>query len=256
MAQTPPLSREWRHRHNQPKPPRLRSACNQCNSSKVKCTGERRGCARCNTLRTECVYEESRVGKVQSSRSKLKKKDAQQNDKFDRTEINVSPGTIVAAQPASTQTTSSQTVTAPLSANDTVASQTTQIQHHTSQCDVPAVGQTTQNGQVLNTDNDWSMSDHWPCAPAWNYDLPLMDNNLLPMNDFDIEQDAVTNQIDDGEHNDDALVSGGSRATSPLESGEASVNVAEERVRAPVLIPQFVVCQLPTEKTIHVHLHA
>ncbi|KAH8888275.1 hypothetical protein GQ53DRAFT_843658 [Thozetella sp. PMI_491] len=54
------------------KPPRLRSACNQCYSAKVKCSGERDGCGRCKALRTECIYTESRVGKVPGVRSKKK----------------------------------------------------------------------------------------------------------------------------------------------------------------------------------------
>lgn len=44
-----------------------------CLLLKVKCTGEHDGCARCRNLNTECVYAESRVGKVQGSRSKRRK---------------------------------------------------------------------------------------------------------------------------------------------------------------------------------------
>ncbi|KAI1435778.1 hypothetical protein GGR50DRAFT_284546 [Xylaria sp. CBS 124048] len=57
-------------RNRQPRPPKLRTACNQCNAAKVKCSGERDGCARCRTLHTTCVYVESRVGKVQGPRSR------------------------------------------------------------------------------------------------------------------------------------------------------------------------------------------
>ncbi|KAI0172952.1 hypothetical protein GGR52DRAFT_572762 [Hypoxylon sp. FL1284] len=63
---------------SQPKPPRLRTACNQCNAAKVKCTGERDGCIRCKTLRTECIYTESRVGKVRGLRTKRKESEPQQ----------------------------------------------------------------------------------------------------------------------------------------------------------------------------------
>ncbi|KAF2014415.1 hypothetical protein BU24DRAFT_213944 [Aaosphaeria arxii CBS 175.79] len=58
---------------HQPRPPRLRAACNQCNVAKVKCTGEKTGCSRCISLNTECIYMESRVGKVQGIRTKRKK---------------------------------------------------------------------------------------------------------------------------------------------------------------------------------------
>ncbi|KAF2259673.1 hypothetical protein CC78DRAFT_620824 [Lojkania enalia] len=57
----------------QPKPPKLRSACNQCNAAKVKCSGEREGCTRCVNLRVQCIYVESRVGKVQGIRTKRKR---------------------------------------------------------------------------------------------------------------------------------------------------------------------------------------
>ncbi|KAF2789635.1 hypothetical protein K505DRAFT_378094, partial [Melanomma pulvis-pyrius CBS 109.77] len=63
---------EQRSSH-QPKPPKLRSACNQCNAAKVKCSGDRRGCTRCVGLNVECIYLESRVGKVQGVRAKRKK---------------------------------------------------------------------------------------------------------------------------------------------------------------------------------------
>ncbi|KAF2446662.1 hypothetical protein P171DRAFT_512465, partial [Karstenula rhodostoma CBS 690.94] len=55
-----------------PKNPKLRSACDQCNLSKVKCSGHRDGCTRCRNLRVECVYGESRVGKVQPPRKRKK----------------------------------------------------------------------------------------------------------------------------------------------------------------------------------------
>ncbi|KAI1824919.1 hypothetical protein F4861DRAFT_224876 [Xylaria intraflava] len=61
----------------QPRPPKLRSACNQCNAAKVKCSGERDGCARCKALQTSCLYVESRVGKVQGPRLRQRKQAAQ-----------------------------------------------------------------------------------------------------------------------------------------------------------------------------------
>ncbi|KAI0455773.1 hypothetical protein F5B21DRAFT_181643 [Xylaria acuta] len=77
MSQPP----EQRPRKRQPKPPKLRSACNQCNAAKVKCSGERDGCARCKTLQNTCLYAESRVGKVQGPRLRQKSLVAQNTSK-------------------------------------------------------------------------------------------------------------------------------------------------------------------------------
>ncbi|KAK2836990.1 hypothetical protein FQN49_006516 [Arthroderma sp. PD_2] len=52
------------------KPVRWRSACNQCHSAKVRCSGERTGCSRCSNLQYECVYAVSRVGKVPGIRAR------------------------------------------------------------------------------------------------------------------------------------------------------------------------------------------
>ncbi|KAF3396083.1 hypothetical protein F1880_007225 [Penicillium rolfsii] len=49
---------------------KLRSACNQCHFSKVRCSGEKTGCSRCLNLGYTCVYVESRVGKVQGNRAR------------------------------------------------------------------------------------------------------------------------------------------------------------------------------------------
>ncbi|KAF2179232.1 hypothetical protein K469DRAFT_716502 [Zopfia rhizophila CBS 207.26] len=59
------------------RPIKLRTACNQCCSAKVKCSGERTGCERCQNLGTQCIYAESRVGKVPGIRAKKKRS---QND--------------------------------------------------------------------------------------------------------------------------------------------------------------------------------
>ncbi|KAG9230921.1 hypothetical protein BJ875DRAFT_487494 [Amylocarpus encephaloides] len=56
------------------KPPKLRAACNQCNATKTKCSGERTGCSRCQTLQVDCVYAESRVGRVPGVRGKRRQK--------------------------------------------------------------------------------------------------------------------------------------------------------------------------------------
>ncbi|KAH8160900.1 hypothetical protein CIB48_g7355 [Xylaria polymorpha] len=72
---------EQRPRKRQPKPPKLRSACNQCNAAKVKCSGERDGCARCKTLQSTCLYAESRVGKVQGPRLRQRSLAAQNTSK-------------------------------------------------------------------------------------------------------------------------------------------------------------------------------
>ncbi|KAI0468888.1 hypothetical protein F4859DRAFT_516635 [Xylaria cf. heliscus] len=72
---------EQRPRKRQPKPPKLRSACNQCNAAKVKCSGERDGCVRCKTLQNTCLYAESRVGKVQGPRLRQKSLAAQNTSK-------------------------------------------------------------------------------------------------------------------------------------------------------------------------------
>ncbi|KAF4636135.1 hypothetical protein G7Y89_g1954 [Cudoniella acicularis] len=52
------------------KPVKLRAACNQCSSVKMKCTGERTGCQRCVNISVQCIYAESRVGKVPGVRAK------------------------------------------------------------------------------------------------------------------------------------------------------------------------------------------
>ncbi|KAJ5190097.1 hypothetical protein N7491_007860 [Penicillium cf. griseofulvum] len=51
-------------------PIKLRTACNQCHFSKVRCSGEKTGCTRCVNLGYTCVYAESRVGKVQGNRAR------------------------------------------------------------------------------------------------------------------------------------------------------------------------------------------
>ncbi|CAI6334303.1 unnamed protein product [Periconia digitata] len=60
-------------RSHQPKPPKLRSACNPCNAAKVKCSGELTGCTRCQDFGTKCIYVESRVGKVQGVRARRRR---------------------------------------------------------------------------------------------------------------------------------------------------------------------------------------
>ncbi|KIW37372.1 uncharacterized protein PV06_10416 [Exophiala oligosperma] len=55
---------------NAPKPIKLRAACNQCFSAKVRCDGNKQGCRRCLEKRLSCVYSESRVGKVVGKRRK------------------------------------------------------------------------------------------------------------------------------------------------------------------------------------------
>lgn len=57
---------------NRTRPVKLRSACNQCCTAKVKCSGERSGCERCRNTGTRCIYLESRVGKVPGIRAKKK----------------------------------------------------------------------------------------------------------------------------------------------------------------------------------------
>ncbi|KIW11329.1 hypothetical protein PV08_10629 [Exophiala spinifera] len=55
---------------NAPKPIKLRAACNQCFSAKVRCDGNKQGCRRCCEKRLSCIYSESRVGKVVGKRRK------------------------------------------------------------------------------------------------------------------------------------------------------------------------------------------
>ncbi|KAL6245835.1 hypothetical protein RBB50_006988 [Rhinocladiella similis] len=55
---------------NAPKPIKLRAACNQCFSAKVRCDGNKQGCCRCSEKRLSCTYSESRVGKVVGKRRK------------------------------------------------------------------------------------------------------------------------------------------------------------------------------------------
>ncbi|RMD44693.1 hypothetical protein DV735_g242, partial [Chaetothyriales sp. CBS 134920] len=52
------------------KPIKLRAACNNCFSAKVRCNGDKTGCARCMEKKLSCVYSESRVGKVVGKRRK------------------------------------------------------------------------------------------------------------------------------------------------------------------------------------------
>ncbi|KAL4887669.1 hypothetical protein BJY04DRAFT_212697 [Aspergillus karnatakaensis] len=55
---------------NSKRPPKLRSACNECHAAKVRCTGEKTGCQRCSNLRLKCAFSISRIGKVPGKRSK------------------------------------------------------------------------------------------------------------------------------------------------------------------------------------------
>ncbi|KAI1778798.1 hypothetical protein F4818DRAFT_402493 [Hypoxylon cercidicola] len=135
----------------QPKPPRLRSACNQCNAAKVKCTGEREGCSRCKTLHTECIYTESRVGKVQGLRSKRKKLELQQSasrvSSVDRDQTDVT-----VTNPSTTQSPKRHAPNSP-----------------------------EQNHQ------QWSES--WVSPETWTYDVQMLDGALS--NFSDILEDAT-----------------------------------------------------------------
>ncbi|KAL4784202.1 hypothetical protein BJX76DRAFT_367837 [Aspergillus varians] len=53
------------------RPPKLRSACNECHAAKVRCSGEKTGCQRCSNLRLKCAFSISRIGKVPGKRSKV-----------------------------------------------------------------------------------------------------------------------------------------------------------------------------------------
>ncbi|KIY03152.1 uncharacterized protein Z520_01619 [Fonsecaea multimorphosa CBS 102226] len=64
MKTTPAASK------TEPKPIKLRAACNHCFSAKVRCDGNKEGCRRCCEKRLSCVYSESRVGKVVGKRRK------------------------------------------------------------------------------------------------------------------------------------------------------------------------------------------
>ncbi|KAI9375782.1 hypothetical protein BJX61DRAFT_539513 [Aspergillus egyptiacus] len=55
---------------NSKRPPKLRSACNECHAAKVRCSGEKTGCQRCANLRLKCAFSISRIGKVPGKRSK------------------------------------------------------------------------------------------------------------------------------------------------------------------------------------------
>ncbi|KAL4979515.1 hypothetical protein BDW66DRAFT_157339 [Aspergillus desertorum] len=55
---------------NSKRPPKLRSACNECHAAKVRCSGEKTGCQRCSNLRLKCAFSISRIGKVPGKRSK------------------------------------------------------------------------------------------------------------------------------------------------------------------------------------------
>ncbi|KAL3457217.1 hypothetical protein BJX64DRAFT_293387 [Aspergillus heterothallicus] len=52
------------------RPPKLRSACNECHAAKVRCSGEKTGCQRCGNLHLKCAFSISRIGKVPGKRSK------------------------------------------------------------------------------------------------------------------------------------------------------------------------------------------
>ncbi|KAL4936214.1 hypothetical protein BDV06DRAFT_228106 [Aspergillus oleicola] len=55
---------------NSKRPPKLRSACNECHAAKVRCSGEKTGCQRCSNLHLKCAFSISRIGKVPGKRSK------------------------------------------------------------------------------------------------------------------------------------------------------------------------------------------
>ncbi|KAI0178951.1 hypothetical protein GGR52DRAFT_534204 [Hypoxylon sp. FL1284] len=52
------------------RPVRLRNACLNCTSAKVKCSGQKTGCDRCSKTDSECVYLESMAGRVPRNHKK------------------------------------------------------------------------------------------------------------------------------------------------------------------------------------------
>ncbi|KAI0176004.1 hypothetical protein GGR52DRAFT_539082 [Hypoxylon sp. FL1284] len=148
----------------QPRAPRLRAACNQCNVAKVKCTGEREGCTRCKTLHAECIYTESRVGRVPGIRAKSKRLEQQQRNQ-QREDEGVDEG----EEEEHRGTVDEQYVD-----NDTedvpVANQNPTVH--------PAIRHgpdPSQQGPI-----DWSQG--WELSPAW-LDVPMLDNVLLDFDD-------------------------------------------------------------------------
>ncbi|RYP04564.1 hypothetical protein DL764_004372 [Monosporascus ibericus] len=57
------------------RPVRYRSACDGCNASKTKCSGETTGCVRCSSLQLRCHYSESRVGRVPGIRGRNRRRE-------------------------------------------------------------------------------------------------------------------------------------------------------------------------------------
>ncbi|KAL4802399.1 hypothetical protein BDV18DRAFT_164222 [Aspergillus unguis] len=80
------------------RPPKLRSACNECHAAKVRCTGEKTGCQRCTTQQLKCAFSISRIGKVPGKRSRA-----------NRTSVTVSAANTVSGA-AATPTTSMSTI--------------------------------------------------------------------------------------------------------------------------------------------------
>ncbi|RYP13123.1 hypothetical protein DL767_010882 [Monosporascus sp. MG133] len=60
------------------RPVRFRSACDGCNASKTKCSGETTGCVRCSSLQLRCHYSESRVGRVPGIRGRNRRREDQE----------------------------------------------------------------------------------------------------------------------------------------------------------------------------------
>ncbi|POS75436.1 hypothetical protein DHEL01_v206178 [Diaporthe helianthi] len=177
-----------------------------CVIAQVKCTGELKGCARCNSLQTECVYEESRVGKVQSSRAKRRKLAGPQDTTTAAgisAEINVSTGTIIADRTTTPDT-----------------PRVSQDEHHVPR---PVLDNSASSA--------WSESEGWAPMSAWEYDMPILDfapgvdgidaTKILAIDNFDAVHDTATNSTDHGDFDEDTL-EGGDTSTrgSSLGSGE------------------------------------
>ncbi|KAJ4153662.1 hypothetical protein LMH87_010142 [Akanthomyces muscarius] len=72
-------------------PRRLRSACNQCHASKVKCSGEKTGCQRCESLGYKCHFEISMVGRHSHKRRRRKTTPTDSTSPSVRDEVVVNP---------------------------------------------------------------------------------------------------------------------------------------------------------------------
>ncbi|KAL3422113.1 cytochrome P450 oxidoreductase GliC [Phlyctema vagabunda] len=90
------------------KPPRMRQACNQCHSAKIRCSGDRIGCSRCLSSGLTCEYAVSMVGRMSKSNRRQRTNSRRANAAL-TTELSTSSGNSLSPPPSSTASFSSLT---------------------------------------------------------------------------------------------------------------------------------------------------